>query len=307
VRICVVGCGAIGSLYAAHLAMIPDAEVWAYDVAREHVAAIARDGLRVTGHVELTAPVHARTDPAAIPPCELGIVATKATVTEVAIAATAGLFAGAAVCSVQNGIGSEELIARHVPRVMRGVCLPAGHLVAPGVVHMDAPGTTWIGPFEPRPARPEEIARLASALERAGMPAAVRADARGAQWTKLLFNAATNPLAALTGLTHGELCDLPPLRATVSALVDEGRAVAAALGIALEDDPDALVSRAAAENHGHRPSMLQDVQARRPTEIGALNGGIVRAACAAGVPAPLHAAIAALVEGLEAGYAPSIE
>jgi 2-dehydropantoate 2-reductase len=301
-KVCVVGCGAIGGLYAAHLAQLDDVEVWAYDVARDHVDAINRDGLRLTGAASLTATVRARADASEIPACELGIVAVKATFTDAAMSATAPVFADGAVCSVQNGIGGEEVVARHVPRVIRGVCLPAGHVVAPGVINMDATGPTWIGPFEPRPASTSEIGALGDALNRAGLPTRVEDDARGAQWTKLLFNAATNPLAALTGLSHGELCDVPSLRATVTALVDEGRAVAAALGIPLDSDPDELISRAAAENHGHTPSMLQDAAAHRKTEIEALNGGIVRAGAQAGVPTPLHAAIAALIAGLEAGW-----
>jgi 2-dehydropantoate 2-reductase len=300
--VCVVGCGAIGSLYAAHLARLDDVEVWAYDVSAEHVAAINRDGLRLTGRAQLTAHVEARIDAAEIPACELGIVAVKAKLTEPAMAATSGVFADGAVCSVQNGIGSEEVVARHARRVIRGVCLPAGHVVAPGVVNMDAAGPTWIGPFEPLPARMDEVEVLGDALNRAGMPTHVLADARGAQWTKLLFNAATNPLAALTGLTHGELCDVPALRAAVTALVDEGRAVADALGITLDSDPDELISQAARENHQHRPSMLQDALAQQRTEIDALNGGVVRAGEQAGVPTPLHAQVAALIAGLEAGW-----
>lgn len=301
-RICIVGCGAIGGLYAAHLAQLPEAEVWAYDVSAKHVEAINRDGLRLTGHVELTAQVQARTDAHEIPQCELGIVATKSMFTGAAIAATAPSLADAAVCSVQNGIGSEEIIARHVSRVIRGVCLPAGHLIAPGVINMDGPGPTWVGPFEPRPASIDEVQRLADALTRAGMPTHARADARGAQWTKLLFNAATNPIAALTGLTHGELWDVPELRELVSALVEEGRAVSDALGIELEDDPLELIGRLAAQNYDHKPSMLQDVLARRPTEIDALNGGIVREGGAAGVATPLNAAIASLIAGVQAGW-----
>ena len=301
-RICIVGCGAIGGLYAAHLAQLPEAEVWAYDVSAEHVEAINRDGLRLTGHVELTAQVQARTDAREIPRCELGIVATKSMFTDAAIAATAPSLADAAVCSVQNGIGSEEIIARHVSRVIRGVCLPAGHLIAPGVINMDGPGPTWVGPFEPRPASIDEVQRLADALNRGGMPTHARTDARGAQWTKLLFNSATNPLAALTGLTHGELWDVPELRELVSALVEEGRAVSDALGIELEDDPLELIGRLAAQNYDHKPSMLQDVLARRPTEIDALNGGIVREGGAAGVATPLNAAIAALIAGVQAGW-----
>src|SRR4051794_10263603 len=281
-RICIVGCGAIGSLIAAR---VRDAEVWAYDVAP--IAAVRVDGAPVR--------VRVRADAGEIPPCDFGIMATKATHTEAAIRATAHLFDVA--CSVQNGIGSEEVIARRVARVIRGVTMVAGHVVAPGEVALDADGPTWIGPFEPQPATPREIETLATAIGAVALD-----DARGAQWTKLLFNAATNPLAALTGLTHGELCDVPALRATVTALVEEGRAVADALGIALDADPDALITRAAAENHRHKPSMLQDVLAHRPTEINALNGGIVRAGAQAGVPTALRAAVAALIAGLEAGW-----
>jgi len=154
VRVAIVGCGAIGGLYAAHLAQLEGVEVWAYDVSADHVAAIHRDGLRIHGYVDLVARVNARTDAAEIPACAFGILATKGTFTAAAITATAPAFADAAVCSVQNGIGNEEVIAEHVPRVMRGVTLPAGHVTAPGVIHMDAPGTTWIGRSSPAPPRP---------------------------------------------------------------------------------------------------------------------------------------------------------
>ena len=141
-RVCIVGAGAIGGLFAGHLAQLPDVEVWAFDASAEHVAAINADGLRITGHVELTARVEARTDASEIPACPLGIIATKGTVTEAAIAGAARIFADGAVCSVQNGIGNEEVIAEHVPRVIRGVTLPAGHVVAPGV-------STWSGRGRP--------------------------------------------------------------------------------------------------------------------------------------------------------------
>jgi 2-dehydropantoate 2-reductase len=248
--------------------------------------------------------VRATDDPAELPPCDFGIVAVKGTATEAAIAASAGAFAGGAVCSVQNGIGNEEVIAAYVRRVIRGVCLPAGHVSAPGVVHMDAPGPTWLGPFEPRPATMDEVRVLAGLLERGGMPAHALADARGPQWTKLLFNASTNPLCALTGLTHGELCDLPAKRALVARLLGEGSAVAAALGVALDGDPSELVDEAARVNHAHRPSMLQDVSARRRTEIATLNGGVVAAGRSCGVATPTHEMVVALVEGLERSWPP---
>jgi len=299
-RICIVGCGAIGGLFAAHLAMLDDTEVWAFDLSPAHVDAINAEGLRLTGHVEVVAPVRARTDPREIPPCALGIVATKGTVTAPAIAAAAPIFApGGSVCSMQNGIGNEEVIAGEVARVIRGVTLPAARVDGPGVIHMVGPGLTWVGPFEPAPAPADDIALLAALLNRGGLETRALADARGAQWTKLLFNAATNPVCALTGLTHGQMVDHPPSRRLAGELLREGQAVADALGIVLDSDPVALVDEAGQANYLHRPSMLQDVAARRLTEIATLNGGIVDAARGAGVDVPHHRAIVDLIRGLE--------
>jgi len=301
-RVCVVGCGAVGSLFAAHLATLDDVEVWAYDVVEEHVAAINAHGLRLTGRAELLAVVKASTDPGAIPPCDFGIVATKSMFTAAAIAATAHAFSDGAVCSVQNGVGNEELIAEHVPRVIRGTTFPAGRVTAPGVVQMDVAGDTWIGPFEERPASSEEVAALADAMTRGGMPAKALADARGAQWTKLIFNAASNPLGALTGLTQGRLCELPATRALISGLVAEGVAVASALGITLDSDPEALIDHSARVAYDHRASMLQDAQAHRRTEVDALNGGIARFGARHGVPTPLNDAMVALISGMERSW-----
>jgi 2-dehydropantoate 2-reductase len=303
VRICIVGCGAIGGLYAAHLAQLPELEVWAYDTSREHVDAINRHGLRITGQADLIARVQARTDPAVIPACALGIVAVKGMFTAPAIAATAAVFADGAVCSVQNGIGNEEVIAEHVPRVMRGVTLPAARVDAPGLIHMDGAGTTWIGPFEPRPAAADEVERLGWLLNESGMETRAVADARPAQWTKLLFNCATNPLCALTGLTHGQLCDLPATHRLVGDVLREGRTVADVLGIVLEDDPEALVDTLGVANYDHKPSMLQDVLARRPTEIGTLNEGLVEQARTVGVAVPVNQAVVELIRGLEDSWA----
>ena len=301
-RICVVGCGAMGGLFAAHLAQLPELEVWAYDVLEAHVAAINRDGLRLTGEVELVGRVRARTDPTEIPACRFGIVSTKSTFTRPAILASAPLFTHGAVCSVQNGIGNEEMIAEHAPHVMRGVTLSAGRLAGPGIVEVEGLGPTWIGPFEPLPTPIGEVAELAALLQRSGMETHGLEDARGPQWTKLLFNCATNPLCALTGLTHGQLIDQAPTRRLAGELIGEGRAVADALGITLDGDPDVLVDTAGRANHDHRPSMLQDVDAHRPTEIGAINGGLVAAARECGVQVPRNEVIVDLIAGLERSW-----
>jgi 2-dehydropantoate 2-reductase len=171
-------------------------------------------------------------------------------------------------------------------------------------VQWDVKGDTTFGPFEPQPATAEEIERLADACTRAGMPAHAVADARPAQWRKVIFNAASNPLGALTGLTHGRVCERPDLRALVSGLIDEGKAVAGAQGITLDSDPEALIDHAARPEVGynHKASMLQDVEARRRTEIDYLNGGIVAFGGRLDVPTPLNETIAALIRGIEASW-----
>jgi 2-dehydropantoate 2-reductase len=304
VRVCVVGCGAVGSLFAANLAQLDDVEVWAYDLAQEHVEAINRDGLRLSGAGDVVGHPRATSAAGELPPCEFGIVATKAMHTSEAIGATAHAFAEGCVATVQNGLGNEEAIAEHVERVIRGTTFPAGKIVAPGHVQWDVKGDTTFGPFEPKPAPTAEIDRLADACTRAGMPAAAVTDARGPQWRKVIFNASTNPIGALTGLTHGRVCEDPALRALVSGLVDEGKAVAAAQGIELDADPEDLIDHAARPDfaYDHKASMLQDVEARRATEIDYLNGGIVRFGDEHGVATPLNRAIWALVKGLERSW-----
>jgi 2-dehydropantoate 2-reductase len=303
-RVCIVGCGAVGSLFAANLGTLGDVEVWAYDLAREHVDAINRDGLRLTGAGDVVGTVRATSDSAELPDCDFGIVATKAMHTEAAIEATAHAFANGAVASVQNGIGNEEVLARHCDRVIRGTTFPAGKVVSAGVVQWDVKGDTTFGPFEDRPAEMGQIERLAEACSRSGMPTKAVADARGPQWRKVIFNAATNPLGALTGLTHGRVCEQPPLRRLATRLVDEGKAVAGAQGVELDSDPEELIDYAARPEvaYDHKASMLQDVEARRATEIDFLNGGIVEFGRRLGVATPANEMIWALVQGVEASW-----
>ncbi len=303
-RICVVGCGAVGSLFAANLATLDDVEAWAFDLNRTHIDAIKQKGLQLIGAGEVVGHPDATSDPSELPPCDFGIVATKAMHAASAIAATAHAFADGAVATVMNGVGNEETLAAHVERVIRGTTFPAGKLLEPGVVQWDVKGDTTFGPFEPRPIPLAAIEPLADACTRAGMPTAAVADARPGQWRKVIFNAATNPMGALTGLTHGRVCERPDLRSLVSGLVDEGKAVASAQAITLDADPEELIDHAARPDvaYAHKASMLQDVEARRPTEIDYLNGGIARFGRELGVPTPLHDTITALIKGVEASW-----
>jgi len=303
VRVCVVGCGAVGSLFAANLAQLEDVEVWAYDAYREHVDAINEHGLRLSGAGDVLGRLHATAEAGELPACDFGIVATKAMHTDAAIAATAHAFADGCVATVQNGLGNEETLARHVERVIRGTTFPAGKLLAPGHVQWDVKGDTTLGPYDERTPL-SEVERLADACTRGGMPAHAVPDARGPQWRKVIFNASTNPIGALTGLTHGRVCERPDLRALVSGLVNEGKAVAAAQGIELDADPEQLIDHAAQKHvaYDHKASMLQDVEARRQTEIDVLNGGIVRFGREHDVPTPLNEAIWALLKGVEQSW-----
>lgn len=302
-RVCVVGCGAVGSLFAAALAQLDDVAVWAYDLDEAHVRAINERGLRISGAGELVGRVRATTRAEDLPACDFGIVAVKSMYTDAAVAAAAHAFAdGGAVCSVQNGAGNEELIAKHVREVIRGTTFPAGHVVEPGQVGWDTKGDTHIGPFEPSPAPMAKVEALADACTRGGMPTHALADARGAQWRKLIFNAASNAIGALTGLTHGRIAE-PPTRDLAWAVMAEGRAVSGAQGIVLDRSPEELFDFAARKEvaYDHKPSMLQDVEAGRATEIDFLNGAIVSFGERHGVEAPLNRALTALVKGLERG------
>lgn len=299
-KVCIIGCGAVGSLFAAHLAKAQEVEVWAYDVWREHIEAIRKNGLRLSGAAEFTAPLKATTNARELPRCDYGIVATKAIHTASAIAQTAHAFDdNSAVCSVQNGVGNEEIIADHVKFVIRGTTFPAGHPIGPGHIGYDIKGDTWIGPFEPTDTPMQKVEELAGLITRSGMNTIALKDARGAQWTKLIFNAATNPVGALTLLHHGAATRFEPTGELFNDLIAEGEAVARKLGIVLHGDPRQLVEKGANAPGKHRASMLQDVFAKRQTEVDFMNGAIVRQGDKADVPTPLNKALWQLIKGLE--------
>ncbi len=299
-KVCVIGCGAVGSLFAAHLAKAGEVEVWAYDLWREHTDAIQKNGLRLSGAADFTARLNATSDARALPRCDYGIVATKAIHTRNAIAQVEHIFDdNSAVCSVQNGVGNEEIIAEHVKYVIRGTTFPAGHPIGPGHIGYDIKGDTWIGPFEPAHTSMGKVEELAGLMTRSGMNTLALKDARGAQWTKLIFNASTNPVGALTLLHHGAATRFEPTGRLFDDLIAEGEAVARKLGVVLHGDPRQLVQKGASAPGKHKASMLQDVIARRETEVDFMNGAIVQWGEKFGVPTPLNKALWELIKGLE--------
>ena len=147
-RVCIIGCGAIGSLYAAHLARV--AEVHAFVRRDDHARALNQHGLRVSGKRDFTASLKATTDARKLPQFDLGIVCTKATQTAEAVAPVAHLFNEGAILSAQNGLGNEEIVAEYTKGyVIRGTTFMSGSRHSDVHVQMELDTATWLGPFEP--------------------------------------------------------------------------------------------------------------------------------------------------------------
>jgi 2-dehydropantoate 2-reductase len=302
-RICIVGCGAIGSLYAAHLASV--AEVWAFTRRPEHARALEEKGLRVSGTHEFHARLRATSDAAQLPDCDFAIVATKATQMEEAVRPVARKFDRGAVLSAQNGLGCEEILARMTrSSVIRGTTFMSGTRHSDTHVQYELDTPTWMGPFEPANTPFATVKELADLLVAGGLKAVALEDARPAQWSKLLFNSAVNGVSALTGLPHSphfaDLSEESSLGHLLYDLLEEGKRVAAALGVRLHDDPWEMNKIGAQTNHP--TSMLYDVQHQHPTEVEFLAGAVAREAHRAGVPAPLHAAIYRMIKAREASW-----
>jgi 2-dehydropantoate 2-reductase len=302
-RVCVVGAGVIGSLFAGHLAQAAD--VLVLTRRREHAAALNEHGLRVSGRSELQARVTAFDDAADLPRFDLAIVATKATGLEQAAQSLEGLSREATVMTVLNGLGAEEVVRRHGDwPIVSAVTFMSGTKHSDTNVEYILDTETWLGPYEDTPfASVREIADL---LVQVGLKAEALPDLRPAQWSKLIFNATVNSVAALTGLPHdlhfAERDEPTALGHLVHGLVDEGKAVADAAGIALHDDPWEMNVLATRRGSAHYPSMLEDVVAHRPTEIELITGALVREADRRAIPIPLHEALYSLIRGKEASW-----
>ena len=302
-RVCIVGAGVIRSLFAGHLARV--CEVSVLTRRREHADALNRLGLRVSGKTEYDAEITATDDPDALPAFDVAIVATKASGLESAVRSFAGRFPAATVVTVLNGIGAEAIVRAHGDwPIVSGVTFMSGTRHSDTHVEYILDTETWLGPYEETPfAVVEDIAETIVA---AGLKAEALPDLRPAQWSKLIFNAAVNPTAALTGLPHdphfAQEAEPGDLGHLVHGLVDEGKAVAAAARIELHGDPWEMNVLATQRGSAHYPSMLEDVDSHRETEIELITGSLVREAELRAVPVPLHRLLYTLVRGKEASW-----
>lgn len=302
-KVCIIGAGTIGSLYAAHLSRV--AEVCVFVRRPEHAKALNTEGLRVSGLRQFQAKVRATIDPFDLPQFDLGIVACKATQTKDAVRPVAHLFRNGAVFSSQNGLGCEEVIHELTnARVIRGTTFMSGTRHSDTHVQFELDQPSWLGPFEPSHTPYSVVKEAADLIASSGLKAVALEDARPAQWSKLIFNASVNSVSALTELPHSphfaaeeEFTDLGHL---LHELIEEGKHVAAKLGIKLHEDPWEMNKIGAPTDHP--TSMLNDVRNHMLTEVDYLGGAIAREAKRLGVPAPLNTTLYRLIKGKEASW-----
>jgi 2-dehydropantoate 2-reductase len=207
-----------------------------------------------------------------------------------------------------NGLGAEEVVRAHGDwPIVSAVTFMSGTKHSDSEVEYILDTATWMGPYEDTPL--ERVEEIGDLIRRAGLLAEVFADLRPAQWSKLIFNATVNSVAALTGLPHDAhfAAEETPadLGHLVHDLVDEGKAVAAAAGVELYEDPWEMNVHATRRGSAHYPSMLEDVEAHRETEIDLITGSLVREAERHGVPVPLHTALYRLVKAREGSWSVS--
>jgi 2-dehydropantoate 2-reductase len=303
-RIWVIGGGVIGSLFAAHLSRVADVTLLSRRA--EHAAAVSENGIRVSGRAEFIGRPEATTDPAGLREASLAIVATKASDVEAAAAQLDGrLVDGAAVMTVQNGLGAEEVVRSRGPwPQLSAVTFMSGTKLGDDQVEYVLDTPTWLAPYEDSPFELAE--QTASLIVESGLKAEAMPDLEAARWSKLIFNATVNSVAALTLLPHdhhfAEVEQPTDLGHLVRGLIDEGKQIAAAAGIELGEDPWEMNVLATRRGSRHYPSMLEDVEAHRRTEVDFITGALVREADRRGVEAPLLTAVYRLVKAREASY-----
>lgn len=310
-RSCVAGAGSIGSLFAGHLAQVGESTVLVRR--EEHAAQLNAEGLRISGKSDIRAAVRASTDPADLGDVDLVIIASKATAVEAIARTLRGHFPNAAVMTVQNGLGCEDVVAGYGDwPIISAVTFMSGRRHSDAHVEYELDTATWLGPWAGAGADFELAGQVEALINESGLKAEAFPDLRPAQWSKLIFNAVINSVAALSDLPHvkafAERDEASNLGHLVWAAMEEGRQVAAAHGIALYEDPWEMNVEATShgqtgsEDYAHAPSMLEDVRARRATEVDWITGAIVREAAAAGIPAPINETLYRLVKARELSW-----
>lgn len=301
-KVGIVGAGAMGSVYGGILGDAGN-EVWLLDVWKEHIEAIRARGVRVEGASgDRTVRVNATLDAREAGVCELVVVATKAMDTEAGVKNAATMIGpDTLVLTIQNGIGNAERMERLVGAKNLLVGIAGGFgasVVGPGHVHHNGWEAIHLGEFQGGVT--ERLDRVAGVWQKAGFRVRVFEDIQPLIWGKLMGNVGFSTVCTVTGLTVGEVIASPEAWSISEALVREAFAVAQAKKITLPyAEPVRWVREFGSKMPGARPSMWQDIEAGRRTEIDSINGGVVREAEALGVPVPVNRVMVSLVKALE--------
>ena len=303
-RITVVGPGAVGLLLAARLSQA-GARVSILDHRPRRARELDREGFVLEdekGEHRLRVPAGA--DPAALGECELALVCVKAYQTgEVAATLAGHLPPSARALTLQNGTGNVEALARALgeERVLGGITSEGATRLAPDRVRHAGRGQTHLGPA----AGPVDdfCEQVAGMLNRAGFQTRAVAGVQNLIWTKLLINVGINALTAILDQPNGMLLELAGARSLMEKAVAEAQAVGRRLGIEfLHRDMQEAVREVARGTARNISSMLQDVRARRRTEVEFINGAVARRGEELGIPTPVNATLTDLVRALEQRY-----
>ncbi len=301
-RILVVGCGAMGGLFAARLSAV--AEVVGYDIDAAHVAQINLQGLRVTGNSDLQARFRAVSEAQLLSgqAFEAVLLLTKSGQTGSAVAALSPLLAGEPLwVTLQNGMGNSEILLE-IPgaRVARGVSLDASRYLGPGQIeHLIRGKLSWLGPLRGEIA---DCTWFAQVLTAAGIPTEVIADPMDAVWSKFVFNCVMNPIGALLLGVNAARYQVAEVRELIDEMAQECTVVVQALGGRLAFDPMDFVNKVRSGElplSKHAGSMALDIARGSSTEIDELTGFIVREAARLGLSVPACRTVYRLVKGLE--------
>jgi 2-dehydropantoate 2-reductase len=294
----IVGSGALACLFAARLAAIGE-QVQMLAGWPEGLAALQSDGVTLVGAdgTRQRYPVQASANPADFAGAQIALVLVKSWQTPRAAQQLAVSIASDGVAlTLQNGLGNREALAEQLgePRVAAGVITTGATLVAPGVVRWGGEGIISLGTHA-------RLGALPRILQQAGFKVVTDQDVASLAWSKLVINAAINPLTAVLNVPNGELVKREAAQQLSAQLANETAAVAKAQGISLTfADPAAAALDVAKRTAANFSSMLQDVQRGAQTEIDAICGSIVRAGAAAGVPTPVNDVMWKLVSSLRA-------
>lgn len=299
-RITVIGAGAMGSTYGGLLARAGH-DVTLVDVWPEHVDAINRDGLHLSGiSGDLRIPVRALSAPAP-GSAEVAFVQVNAYDTPAAAQTAAHALApdGYAI-TFQNGVGNIEALVRVLgpARVLGGLSYHSAAMAGPGHALHTHRGPTWIGELDG--SRTPRLQALNDALQAAGLQPTLVDDILSYIYTKLVLNSAINPICAAMGIRVGEIPRTPGADELQTRVIEEALAVLNAKGIKLAD-PNVMGSiKAHCQAKFNKPSMLQHMEQGKPTEIDSLNGAIARMGRELKVAAPYNEALAWMVQGINA-------